>query len=212
MSADSEDKELLLSADPSDEHQQPQTACGQNRSTPKNARTTVRDVRRAVSRRRRRLRCRQRERGFEPLALSRLSASIDRLAAAIEDSGEQAVQTTPPPSPSFPEPTELDRARMRRQKGMQTSYKPADLQASTLHYYSQHDSPLGKEAHLRAVREGKLPGFKPHSKMVLVRKADMDAFIAAHRCKPIGKGQQVQAEHRDADEFLKRIGLDDGQK
>lgn len=50
-------------------------------------------------------------------------------------------------------------------------------------WIDQARSPLGKRAHLRAVREGKLAGHKVGTR-VLVRRSELDAFIASHRARP----------------------------
>ena len=46
-------------------------------------------------------------------------------------------------------------------------------------YYSQHDSPLGRRRHLDLARRGLLPRRKV-GRLVLVRKADVHAFIELH--------------------------------
>jgi excisionase family DNA binding protein len=59
-------------------------------------------------------------------------------------------------------------------------------------WVDQTNSPLGRRAHLRAVRDGKLPGHRPEgSKRVLVRREDIDRYIATHR---------VAAKHLTAEE------------
>jgi excisionase family DNA binding protein len=46
-------------------------------------------------------------------------------------------------------------------------------------FYSQLDSPLGKRRHLEAARRGALRATKV-GRLVLARRDDVDAFIAAH--------------------------------
>jgi excisionase family DNA binding protein len=49
-------------------------------------------------------------------------------------------------------------------------------------WVDQYSSALGKRAHMEAVRIGELPGVK-HGRRVLVRRADLDAYLAAHRMR-----------------------------
>ena len=49
-------------------------------------------------------------------------------------------------------------------------------------WVDQNTSPLGKFAHLRAVKQGRLPGVK-HGKRVLVRRADLNSYLAKHSVK-----------------------------
>ena len=51
-------------------------------------------------------------------------------------------------------------------------------------WVSQDDSPLGRRAHIRAVRRGDLPGHKVGRKF-LVRRPDVDRFLAGHRVGPV---------------------------
>lgn len=50
--------------------------------------------------------------------------------------------------------------------------------AATSEFYSQHDSPLGKRRFLEAARAGAFPSSK-RGKLVLAKRADVDAWIAA---------------------------------
>lgn len=50
-------------------------------------------------------------------------------------------------------------------------------------WVDQKASPLGRRAHLEAVRRGDLPGHKVAGR-VLVRKSDLDAYIARHPVRP----------------------------
>lgn len=50
-------------------------------------------------------------------------------------------------------------------------------------WVDQYHSPLGKRRHLALVRSGELEGHKV-DRLVLVRRADMDAFIKRHRVEP----------------------------
>ena len=49
-------------------------------------------------------------------------------------------------------------------------------------WVDQDDSPLGKRAHLQAVRRGQLVGVK-HGKRVLVRRSDLNSYLAKHSVK-----------------------------
>ena len=62
-------------------------------------------------------------------------------------------------------------------------------------WVDQHRSPLGKRAHLEAVRGGRLPAVK-HGKRILVRRADLEAYLATHVVRP--KREVVAAVGADA--------------
>jgi hypothetical protein len=46
-------------------------------------------------------------------------------------------------------------------------------------WVDQHGSPLGRRAHLKAVRSGELHGVK-HGRRVLVRRAELNSFLENH--------------------------------
>lgn len=50
-------------------------------------------------------------------------------------------------------------------------------------WVDQHASPLGRRAHLKAVRNGKLQGVK-HGRRVLVRRAELNSFLENHSVHP----------------------------
>jgi hypothetical protein len=52
-------------------------------------------------------------------------------------------------------------------------------------WVDQHTSPLGKRAHLEAVRSGKLRGVK-HGRRILVRRAELNSFLESHSVKHRG--------------------------
>jgi hypothetical protein len=60
-------------------------------------------------------------------------------------------------------------------------------------YYDQTTSPLPRKTHCRLVRQGKLDGFKVAGH-VYVKRADMHAFIEAHKVDP----QLPYSEDNDA--------------
>jgi hypothetical protein len=70
-------------------------------------------------------------------------------------------------------------------------------------WVDQKASPLGRRAHLEAVRRGELAGHKVSGK-VLVRRADLDAYIAKHRVKSRTVEEQ-RAEEREIAELLQTI-------
>ncbi|HWA29024.1 MAG TPA: helix-turn-helix domain-containing protein [Lacunisphaera sp.] len=51
-------------------------------------------------------------------------------------------------------------------------------------YYDQKNSPLTPDTHMRLVRCGALPGYKVGGR-ILVKRADMHAFIEAHKVQPV---------------------------
>lgn len=67
-------------------------------------------------------------------------------------------------------------------------YQAADLIADAIEKHGAADwidqdaSPIGKRRHLAAVRSGKLQGHK-EGRRVLVRRSDLDAYIAKHRVR-----------------------------
>lgn len=78
-------------------------------------------------------------------------------------------------------------------------------------WVDQHRSPLGKRAHLEAVRDGRLPGFKPDRRRVLVRRRDIDAYLAKHpaKSKKVAPAEQPEkgGVHDRAARFRARLGL-----
>lgn len=66
-------------------------------------------------------------------------------------------------------------------------------------WVDQYNSPLGKNAHLAAVRRGALVGHRVKgSRRVLVRRAEVDMYIARHRIQPKAKAES-DAEQSEAD-------------
>jgi hypothetical protein len=64
-------------------------------------------------------------------------------------------------------------------------------------WIDQHASPIGKRAHLEAVRRGELPGRKV-GHLVLVRRGELDAFIERHRVRPGEAVGERRGEERRA--------------
>jgi hypothetical protein len=65
------------------------------------------------------------------------------------------------------------------QRGLQMMVEGLEKLRTEDDWVDQERSPLGKRAHLEAVRRGDLPGHKVgHS--VFVRRADLDAYIQKH--------------------------------
>ena len=88
-------------------------------------------------------------------------------------------------------------AEVERQAAFQPATSPDD-------WIDQNQSPLGSRRHRRLVREGKLPGSRD-GKKVLVRRADLDAYIRS-------QGQVCQTQPADEDEVareLRALGLGD---
>ena len=52
-------------------------------------------------------------------------------------------------------------------------------------WVDQHASPLGKRAHLEAVRRGELRGVK-HGRRIMVRRAELNSFLENHSVKHHG--------------------------
>jgi excisionase family DNA binding protein len=81
-------------------------------------------------------------------------------------------------------------------------------------WVDQHTSPLGKRAHLEAVRRGDLRAAK-HGRRVLVRRADLDSFLESHSVKRRRPASEVDPkepidEQRAAEvaaEILDQMGL-----
>lgn len=67
-------------------------------------------------------------------------------------------------------------------------------------WVDQYHSPLGKRRHLALVRSGELEGHKV-DRLVLVRRADMDAFIKRHRVEP----KEGTEDAEDAAEFERLV-------
>ncbi len=79
-------------------------------------------------------------------------------------------------------------------------------------WIDQHASPLGKRAHLEAVRRGDLRGTK-HGRRVLVRRSELDSFLeshpASHRKSEIERSDGVVDQAR-ATEVAAKILADMG--
>lgn len=61
-------------------------------------------------------------------------------------------------------------------------------------YVDQKNSPLGSRLHCRLVRSGELPGYRA-GRRILVRRADLDAYLERHRIAPSEAGTEPdQAE------------------
>jgi len=67
-------------------------------------------------------------------------------------------------------------------------------------WVDQDHSPLGKRGHLRAVRDGKLAGHRPEgSRLVLVRREDLDRYLSTHRVRAKRIDEKTEAEDDDFD-------------
>lgn len=81
-------------------------------------------------------------------------------------------------------------------------------------YYDQASSPLPARTHCRLVRSGAVPGFKVRGR-VLVRRADLRAYIERHPVEPIvaaparaaTKAERVAAEDAAVAAALERLGI-----
>lgn len=63
-------------------------------------------------------------------------------------------------------------------------------------WVDQKSSPLGRRRHLEAVRRGALKGHRVNG-LVLVRRADIDKYIAEHRVQP-SPSRAAEAARHDA--------------
>ena len=57
-----------------------------------------------------------------------------------------------------------------------------DTRKSDDEWVDQNASPLGKFAHMQAVKQGRLAGVK-HGKLILVRRSDLNFYLAKHSVK-----------------------------
>jgi hypothetical protein len=79
-------------------------------------------------------------------------------------------------------------------------------------WVDQHQSPLGKRAHLEAVRRGSLRGVK-HGRRILVRRAELNSFLENHSVKhhAVRNGSDGAADPARAEEvaaaLLTHVGL-----
>ena len=62
-------------------------------------------------------------------------------------------------------------------------------------WVDQNSSPLGKFGHLQAVKQGRLPW--KHGRRVLVRRADLNSFLAHHSVRPRADGKPDSPEFLD---------------
>lgn len=67
------------------------------------------------------------------------------------------------------------------------------IAANANDWVEQKHSPLGRRKHLQLAREGAFPSQK-HGKRVLVRRADLNAYIEKHG---IARGEQSETEEVD---------------
>lgn len=65
-------------------------------------------------------------------------------------------------------------------------------------WVDQHSSPLGNRRHVKAIREGELPGRQLGRRWV-ARRADVDAYVA--------DVPKPKREAKTADELAERLGL-----
>jgi hypothetical protein len=72
-------------------------------------------------------------------------------------------------------------------------------------WVSQHTSPLGRELHCRLVRDRKLAGVRVHRR-VLVRRRDLDAYIAAHGAKREAANDVAELADSPEAKALARVG------
>jgi excisionase family DNA binding protein len=77
-------------------------------------------------------------------------------------------------------------------------------------WISQYDSPLGRRAHLKAVRAGALPGVKV-GRRILVRRSDVDQYLQSHVARPRALVSPAKTETRDVHDtaaaLLTELGL-----
>lgn len=82
------------------------------------------------------------------------------------------------------------------QRGLQMMVEGLAKLKTGEEWVDQNASPIGKRAHLEAVRRGELPGHKiGHA--VLVRRVDLDAYIekhGAHVKPPANDGEMSEEE------------------
>jgi hypothetical protein len=88
----------------------------------------------------------------------------------------------------------------------------SEANARTNEWVDQHASPLGKRAHLEAVRRGDLHGVK-HGRRVLVRRAELNSFLENHSVKhrtatdDSGRGIDMDRASEVAAAVLTQVGL-----
>lgn len=73
-------------------------------------------------------------------------------------------------------------------------------------YYTQHDSPLGKRAHLDAVKRGRLKGWKV-GRLVYARRDDVHQFIEEHPVQPKKAAQLGPKPQDSARDWLTQRGV-----
>ena len=83
------------------------------------------------------------------------------------------------------------------------SFEAVDSSAGD--YVDQTSSPLGRRAHLAAVREGRLPGRKV-GKKVLVTVEAMRAYVEAHPARKVEPSAPANDIDADLDALMARRG------
>lgn len=73
--------------------------------------------------------------------------------------------------------------------------------ASQVEWVNQKSSPLGRRKHCELVRKGKLPGYR-HGRDVLVRRADMNAYLEREGVRPVTAANDDEAVVDIVEELL----------
>ena len=70
----------------------------------------------------------------------------------------------------------------------------ADANEPATPYYTQHDSPLGKRLHLKAIRAGDLTGWR-RGRKVFAYRTDVHQYIESNKveAKPRGPGNEARS-------------------
>lgn len=79
-----------------------------------------------------------------------------------------------------------------------------DQQTEAARYYDQDSSPLPSQTHCKLVRQGLLPGFKRHGR-VLVERPAMHRYIEEGRVAPVVANEEDRAV-ADAVAQIRRTG------
>lgn len=113
--------------------------------------------------------------------------------------------------PSLPRPTRPGRSREDVEAALDLFVDMvADRVAERLHaiptneYYDQRSNPLGRRRFLEAARRGAFPSTK-RGKLVLARRADVDAWIAAGHRAPVERTKP--SEDLSDEELLAASGV-----
>ena len=152
------------------------------------------------------------------LSVRETSSSADDSARRVPSSVERSRARVAPLARDLDDPALTPRARRELAAAGLLSALEGYLRVilgdmtSATEWVDQHTSPLGKRLHMASVRRGDLRGVK-HGRRILVRRADLDAFLAScsTRRRASARDPDEATDERSANEvaasLLAHVGM-----